>query len=70
MDAVVNNAGGAPFAPAADASPNFHRKIVELNLLAPLVVAQAARRVMAEQPDGGSIVNISSVLGLTTAGLP
>lgn len=63
LDAVVNNAGGAPFAPAADASPNFHRKIVELNLLAPLVVAQAARRVMAEQPDGGSIVNVSSVSG-------
>jgi NAD(P)-dependent dehydrogenase (short-subunit alcohol dehydrogenase family) len=63
LDAVVNNAGGAPFAPAAQASPNFHRKIVELNLLAPLVVAQAAHRAMAAQSDGGSIVNVSSVSG-------
>src|SRR5947209_6822461 len=39
LDVVVNNAGGAPFALAADASPRFHSKIVELNLLAPLLVA-------------------------------
>ena len=64
LDAVVNNAGGAPSAPAADASPGFHRKVVELNLLSPLLVAQAANRVMQQQPDGGSVVNISSVSGL------
>ncbi|WP_373686634.1 SDR family oxidoreductase [Nocardia terpenica] len=63
LDHVVNNAGGSPFAPAATASPNFHRKIVELNLLAPLLVSQAANAVMQEQPGGGSIVMISSVSG-------
>ncbi|MGV9678911.1 SDR family oxidoreductase [Nocardia sp. NPDC003482] len=63
LDHVVNNAGGAPFAPAATASPNFHDKIVRLNLLAPLHVSQAANRVMQERPDGGSIVMISSVSG-------
>lgn len=61
LDAVVNNAGGAPFALAAEASPNFHRKIVELNLLAPLLVAQAANEVMQHQDSGGSITMISSV---------
>lgn len=63
LDHLVNNAGGAPFALAAEASKNFHAKIVELNLLAPLLVAQRANAVMQTQPDGGSIVNISSVSG-------
>ncbi|GAA5044776.1 SDR family oxidoreductase [Nocardia callitridis] len=63
IDHLVNNAGGAPFALAAEASKNFHAKIVELNLLAPLLVAQAVNAVMQRQAEGGSIVNISSVSG-------
>ncbi|WP_280405486.1 SDR family oxidoreductase [Nocardia brasiliensis] len=63
LDHLINNAGGAPFALAATASKNFHAKIVELNLLAPLLVSQAANAVMQQQPGGGSIVNISSVSG-------
>ncbi|MFI6043034.1 SDR family oxidoreductase [Nocardia sp. NPDC051321] len=63
LDHLVNNAGGAPFALAATASKNFHAKIIELNLLAPLLVSQTANAVMQQQPDGGSIVNISSVSG-------
>jgi len=59
----VNNAGGAPFALAAQASPRFHAKIVELNLLAPLLVSQAANAVMQRQSSGGSIVMVSSVSG-------
>ncbi|SER82398.1 NAD(P)-dependent dehydrogenase, short-chain alcohol dehydrogenase family [Lentzea albida] len=62
VDVVVNNAGGAPFALADKASPRFHSKIVELNLLAPLLVSQAANEVMQEQ-GSGSIVNVSSVSG-------
>ncbi|WP_193611471.1 SDR family oxidoreductase [Nocardioides lijunqiniae] len=61
LDVLVNNAGGAPYALAAQASPRFHDKVVGLNLLAPLVCAQAANAVMQEQPAGGVIVNISSV---------
>jgi NAD(P)-dependent dehydrogenase (short-subunit alcohol dehydrogenase family) len=61
LDVVVNNAGGAPFAWADNASPRFHQKIVELNLLAPLLVSQAAYAVMKDS--GGSIVNVSSVSG-------
>lgn len=63
LDVLVNNAGGAPFALAADASPKFHSKIVELNLLSPLLVSQAANAVMQRQDSGGAIVNISSVSG-------
>ena len=61
LDILVNNAGGAPAADAATASPRFHDKIVGLNLLAPLLCAQAANAVMQQQESGGVIVNISSV---------
>ena len=61
LDVVVNNAGGAPSALAAEVSPGFHDRIIGLNLSAPLVVAQVANRVMQVQESGGSIVNISSV---------
>lgn len=64
LDVLVNNAGGAPYALAADASPNFHAKITELNLLAPLLLAQTANAVMQRQDDGGVVVNVSSVSAL------
>ena len=64
LDVVVNNAGGAPYALAADASPRFHDKIIGLNLMSSLLVSQAANRVMQEQVTGGAIINISSVSGL------
>jgi NAD(P)-dependent dehydrogenase (short-subunit alcohol dehydrogenase family) len=63
LDIVVNNAGGAPPAPAAAASPNFVSKVIGLNLLAPLYVAQAAYHVMAAQSDGGVIINNGSLSG-------
>ncbi|SFQ09759.1 NAD(P)-dependent dehydrogenase, short-chain alcohol dehydrogenase family [Amycolatopsis arida] len=63
LDVVVNNAGGAPFAAAATASPNFSAKVVALNLLAPLTVAQRANAVMQRQETGGVIVNVGSVSG-------
>jgi NAD(P)-dependent dehydrogenase (short-subunit alcohol dehydrogenase family) len=64
LDVVVNNAGGAPPASAATASPRFSSAILNLNLLAPLLVTQRANEVMQAQVDGGSIVNISSLSGM------
>lgn len=61
LDIAVNNAGGAPYAPAAEASHRFHDKILALNLMGPLALAQAANRVMQLQAAGGAIVNVSSV---------
>ncbi|MFF2086833.1 SDR family oxidoreductase [Nocardia sp. NPDC058176] len=63
IDHVVNNAGGAPFALADTASPRYHSKIVELNLLAPLLISQQANAVMQKQDAGGSIVMVTSVSG-------
>ena len=64
LDVLVNNAGGAPSADTATASPRFSAAVVTLNLLAPLYCAQAANRVMQGQEDGGVIVNIGSVSAL------
>ncbi len=64
LDIVVNNAGGAPYALAADSSPRLDDKILGLNLSAVLTVSKAANAVMQRQPDGGAIVNISSVSAL------
>ncbi|GIF22777.1 NAD(P)-dependent dehydrogenase (short-subunit alcohol dehydrogenase family) [Actinoplanes tereljensis] len=63
IDVLVNNAGGAPPAPAATASPRLHAKIIELNLVAPLHVSQAANAVMQRQAGGGVILMIGSVSG-------
>jgi NAD(P)-dependent dehydrogenase (short-subunit alcohol dehydrogenase family) len=63
FDVVVNNAGGSPYALAADASANFSRKIIELNLLGPLHISRHANVHMQSQDRGGSIVNICSVSG-------
>jgi NAD(P)-dependent dehydrogenase (short-subunit alcohol dehydrogenase family) len=64
VDVVVSNAGGSPSAAAATASPRFHAKVIELNLIAPLHVAQAANAVMQAQAEGGSIIMIGSVSGV------
>ena len=64
LDVLVNNAGGSPYALAADASPRFLDKVLGLNLTAPLLVAQTANAVMQQQESGGAIVNISSVSAL------
>ena len=62
LDVLVNNAGGAPPAEAASASPRFSESIIRLNLIAPLHFAQQANAVMQEQETGGSIINIASHL--------
>lgn len=64
LDIVVNNAGGAPPIDSATASPRFSTSVIALNLLAPLFVTQEANRVMQSQPDGGLVLNISSLCGM------
>ncbi|MEV6302384.1 SDR family oxidoreductase [Actinoplanes sp. NPDC051861] len=64
LDVLVNNAGGSPQVMAADASPRLHAKVIELNLIAPLHVSQAAFPVMRDQRGGGSILMIASVSGV------
>ncbi|MFJ8604777.1 SDR family oxidoreductase [Streptomyces shenzhenensis] len=61
IDVAVNNAGGAPFADFATASPRFHRRVTDLNFLAPVFVCREVFPVMDGQDDGGTVVNITSI---------
>jgi len=67
VDVLVNNAGVGTAVPATRETPQEFREVVDVNLNGAYWMAQACGRVMQ---NGSSIVNISSVLGLTTAGLP
>ena len=67
VDILVNNAGIGTAYPATRETPEQFRQVIDVNLNGCDWLAQACGRVM--QP-GSSIVNISSILGLTTAGLP
>jgi NAD(P)-dependent dehydrogenase (short-subunit alcohol dehydrogenase family) len=67
VDILVNNAGIGTAVPATRETPDQFRSVIDVNLNGCFWMAQACARVM--QP-GSSIVNISSILGLTTAGLP
>ncbi|MET0603587.1 MAG: SDR family oxidoreductase [Baekduia sp.] len=67
VDILVNNAGIGTAVPATRETPEQFRSVIDINLNGAYWMAQAAGRVM--QP-GSSIINISSVLGITTAGLP
>jgi NAD(P)-dependent dehydrogenase (short-subunit alcohol dehydrogenase family) len=67
VDVLVNNAGIGTAYPATREAPEDFRRVIDVNLNGSYWMAQACGRAMK---DGGSIVNIGSVLGLTTAGLP
>jgi len=67
VDVLVNNAGIGTAIPATRESPEQFTQVIDINLNGCYWMAQACGRVM--QP-GSAIVNISSVLGITTAGLP
>ncbi|WP_193044952.1 SDR family NAD(P)-dependent oxidoreductase [Mycolicibacterium baixiangningiae] len=67
VDVLVNNAGVGTAVPATRETPEEFRAVVDINLNGAYWAAQACGRVMAP---GSSVVNISSILGITTAGLP
>ncbi|MYS79233.1 SDR family NAD(P)-dependent oxidoreductase [Embleya scabrispora] len=67
VDVLVNNAGLGTAVPALRETPEQFRQVVDINLMGAYWLAQACARVM--QP-GSAIVNLSSVLAYTTAGLP
>ena len=67
VDVLINNAGIGTAHPATRETPEQFRSVIDVNLNGSYWAAQACGRVM--EP-GSSIVNIASVLGITTAGLP
>lgn len=67
VDVLVNNAGIGTAAPATREAPDEFRRVIDINLHGSYWMAQACAPHM---PRGSAIVNISSILALTTAGLP
>jgi NAD(P)-dependent dehydrogenase (short-subunit alcohol dehydrogenase family) len=67
LDVLVNNAGVGTAVPASRETADEFRAVLDVNLMGAYWMAQACGRLMT---GGGSIINISSVLATTTAGLP
>jgi NAD(P)-dependent dehydrogenase (short-subunit alcohol dehydrogenase family) len=67
VDVLVNNAGIGTAVPATRETVEQFTSVIDLNLNGCYWMAQACGRVMER---GSSIVNIASILGITTAGLP
>ena len=64
IDVLVNNAGISFIAPAEQVSAADFRRVLEVNLVAPFLLARAAGTIMLQQQQG-SIINIASIAGLT-----
>ncbi len=69
VDVLINNAGVGTAVPALREPPEDFRRVIDVNLNGSYFMAQACAAAM-RQSGGGSIVNIGSILGLTSAGLP
>ena len=67
IDGLVNNAGLGSVVPASRESPQEFERVVAVNLFGTYWMSQAAGRRMAP---GSSIVNVGSVLGSASVGLP
>jgi NAD(P)-dependent dehydrogenase (short-subunit alcohol dehydrogenase family) len=67
VDILVNNAGVGIAVPATRETPEQYREVIDVNLMGSYWMAQAFASAASE---GGSIINIGSVLGQTSGGLP
>jgi len=70
IDVVVNNAGGQFALPAVELSPGGWSAVVETNLYGTWYVMQAAAREWIARTQGGSIVNIGTITGRGSVGIP
>lgn len=67
VDILVNNAGVGTAVPTTRETVEQFTSVIDVNLNGAYWMAQACGKVMGP---GSSIVNISSILGITTGGLP
>ncbi|HLX07670.1 MAG TPA: SDR family oxidoreductase [Thermoanaerobaculia bacterium] len=63
-DVLVNNAGISFIAPAETVSAQDFRRVLDVNLVAPFLLAKTFGAMMLER-GSGSIVNVASIAGLT-----
>lgn len=66
-DVLVNNAGISMIAPAENLSGADYRRVLEVNLVAPFLLAKAFGTMMLAQRSG-SIINVASIAGLVGVG--
>jgi 3alpha(or 20beta)-hydroxysteroid dehydrogenase len=64
IDVLLNNAGVFLAAPLAETSPEEFRRVLDVNVLGVFLGVRAIAPAMSES-GGGSIVNVSSLAGLT-----
>jgi NAD(P)-dependent dehydrogenase (short-subunit alcohol dehydrogenase family) len=69
LDALVNNAGIARRRATTDLGLEDWQAVVDVNLTGVFLCARAAGRAMLARGEGGAIVNIASIMGLSGGGL-
>ena len=67
VDVLINNAGIASSTPVLKMHPSEWRHVIDVNLNGAWYAAQQAARQMVESGNGGSIVNITSILSYRAA---
>lgn len=67
---LVNNAGVGHAAPAHKEDPEDFNRVLGVNLVGAYYMAQAFGRACIKAKHGGSVVNVSSVLGISGGDIP
>jgi (+)-trans-carveol dehydrogenase len=68
LDIVIANAGISSMGSLFDTSPEEFREIIDINLTGVFFTLQAGARGMAQRGNGGSVVLVSSIMGLRAFG--
>jgi NAD(P)-dependent dehydrogenase (short-subunit alcohol dehydrogenase family) len=68
LDALVNNAGIAAFAPLLETSDEDWNRILAVNLTGPFICTKAAAPLMREH-GGGAVVNVTSISAVRASAL-
>jgi 2-deoxy-D-gluconate 3-dehydrogenase len=69
VDILINNAGVAIRRPAVELALADWEKVVAVNMTGVFLCARSAARRMIAGGDGGAIVNVASIMGLSGGGL-
>ncbi len=63
LDVVINNAGIGVYGALADLNEAEARRVMEVNYFGPVALMKAALPALKANPDGGLIINVSSIIG-------
>jgi short-subunit dehydrogenase len=63
IDVIINNAGIGIYGPVADLNEVEARRVMDVNYFGPVSLIQSAIPHLKANPDGGLIINVSSIIG-------